>query len=193
MDITSFFTLHSRSVSKTFDAHPQKLLAGRRITNDLFLGKYDGIEFPVIFKQASGTKLEDMLDTGTVCLHLISEKFKMLLEKNGLTGWKTFEIEVFDKKGIEVNSYYGFTVTGRCGKIDDSKSEIITRRAVPNGPLAEYSKGLYVGLDTWDGSDFFCPEGTTYLIATKRAVDLIKADKITNVEFENLADIESMV
>jgi len=170
-----------------------KLLPGRSVTNDLFVGKYEAIEFPIVFKQVSGAKLEDMLDTGTVALHLISKKFRELLEQTGLTGWKTFEIKIVGKSGIELNDYYGLTITGHCGKIDESKSEIIRKQCVPNGPLAEYRKGLYVGLDEWDGSDLFCPDGTSFLITTKKATDIIKANKISNVEFKNLADIESMV
>lgn len=193
MSINDFFALRSRSVRQTFQAHPVELIPGRRVTNDLFWGKYDGIEFPVVFKQVYGTKIEDMLDTGTVCLHLISKKFKILLEQTGLTGWKIFDIRVFDKNGLELKDYYGLTITGRCGKIDDSKSEIIKRQCVPNGPLAKYRKGLHIGLDQWDGSDFSCPDGTTFLITTKKASDIIKANKISNVEFKNLADIESMV
>jgi hypothetical protein len=193
MNISDFYDLRSKFGSKTFEAYPLKSSVARRKTNELFLGDYDGIDFPVIFKQESGSRFDDLLNTGTVSLYLVSEKLKILLEKNGLTGWKTFEIKVLDKKGIEVNGYYGFTVTGRCGKIDDSKGELITRRAVPDGPLAEYRKGLYVGLDKWDGSDFFCPEESLYFVTTKKAVDIIKANKISNVEFKILADIERAV
>lgn len=151
---------------------------------------YEGISFPVIFKQEYGKKLQDILDTGWVSLFLISDKLKAVLEENALTGWKTFAVKVLDKKGQEIQGYHGLSIVGRCGKINYSKSEIIEKRLVPNAPLGKYYKGSYVSLDEWDGSDFFLPEKYFGIIITSRAAEVLKKNKLTNIRLENLAEIE---
>jgi hypothetical protein len=193
MEISDFYSLGSKLSSRTVQAHPIYPKYDRDKYYNLIRGEYDGFDFPVIFKQEYGNKLEDILDTGTPALYLISERLKLLLENEGLTGWNTFEIKVFDKKGMEINGYYGFSVTGHCGKIDNSRSEIIEKQSIPNGPMGKYRKGLYVGLETWDGSDFFYPEGTLFFVSTKKATEIIKSNEITNVRFENLMDVETPV
>ena len=60
-------------------------------------GKYEGIDFPVIFKQEMGKKWTDILDIDWSNLYLISSKIKAVLEENKLTGWKTFPVKVYDK------------------------------------------------------------------------------------------------
>src|SRR3989304_5749304 len=68
------------------------------------------------------------------------------------------------------------------------KSEIIEKRLVPHGPLCKYYKGLVI--DDWDGSDFFTPEGTYATFVSKKAADVLKKNKITNLNLENLADYQ---
>ena len=115
---------------------------------------------------------------------------KNVLEQNNLTGWRTFPIQVIDKKGNEINGYHGLSITGRCGPIDYTKCEIIEKQRVPKGPLTNYYRGRYIGLDDWDGSDFFLPKDSFGVIITKKAANVIKKNKLTNVALENLADIE---
>lgn len=109
--------------------------------------------------------------------------------ENNLTGWKTFPVSVFDKKGQEITGYHGLSVTGRCGKIDDSKAEMLEKQFAPNAPFTTYYKGLHIGLDKWDGQDFFLPEEYYGIIVTKRVVEVLKKNKINSI-FENLSDIE---
>jgi hypothetical protein len=116
---------------------------------------------------------------------------KTVLESNNLTGWKTFVVKVLDKQGQEIQGYYGLSITGRCGKIDYSKSEIIEKRLVPNGPLGKYYKGLHIGLDKWDGSDFFIPEKYLGTIITSKTADILKKSQLTNIKLQNLAEIET--
>jgi len=173
MNINEFYEFGSKFVSSTVQVHmvnPEELhsidpnkkyLFGE---NKLVQGDYSGISFPVVFKQEYGKKLQDMLDTGTESLFLISDRMKSVLEANNLTGWKTFAVKVLTKKGEDIPGYHGLSITGRCGKIDYSKSEIFEKRLVPEAPLAKFHKGLYVGLDEWDGSDFFCRKNTLELL-----------------------------
>jgi hypothetical protein len=187
-NINNFFKLRSTLSSKTFQAQTDNTFDDH---NNLIYGIYDSIRFPVVFRECYGKKLEDLLDTGWPSLYLISEKAIGILEKNKLTGWKTFNIKVFDKNGNEVNGYHGLSITGRCGEVDFNKSTIIEKRLVPHGPLGNYYKGYYVGLDEWDNSDFFIPRHTIAIIVTKRAAEVIKGNKLTNIILTDLADIET--
>ncbi|MBX3102798.1 MAG: hypothetical protein KF690_09840 [Bacteroidetes bacterium] len=199
MNIKEFYSFGSKLSSSTLQVHPVGLKEfhpidpNKRYLYDedrLIQGDYTDISFPVIFKQEYGKKLQDILDTGWGSLYLISDKMKVILEDNNLTGWKTFAVKVIDKKGQEIQGYHGLSITGRCGKIDYGKSEIIERRLVPNGPLVKYYKGLHIGLDNWDGTDFFSPEKTLWTIVTKRVAEVLKKNKLTNIMLENLAEIE---
>ena len=188
MEINDFYSFGSKLVSSTVQVHENILNKDK--TNNIIYGQYDSISFPVIFKQEYGKKWEDILDTGWVSLFLISDKMKSVLEENALTGWKTFAVKVLDKKDLEIQGYHGLSITGRCGKIDYGKSRIIEKRLVPNGPLGKYYKGLHVGLDKWDGCDFFLPEKYFGIIITSRASEVLKKNKLTNIRLENLTEIE---
>ena len=188
MEITEFFDFRSKFVTTTFQASAIGIPIGAH--DDLIVGKYTGLDFPIIFMQEYGHKLTDILDTGYPPLYLISDRMKTILEENDLTGWKCFPVRVFDKKKKEVLGYHGFSIVGRCGPIDHKKATIIEKRLLPEWPLRKYHKGLYVGLDKWDGTDFFIPENSAWPIITKRTADLLKKNKITNICIRNLADIE---
>lgn len=49
---------------------------------------------------------------------------------------------------------------------------------------------MYVGLDDWDGTDFFLPKHYFGIMITTKAANVIKSHKLTNVELRNLAKIE---
>lgn len=184
-----FFDFSSKFALNDFHASPINFNLDNK--TKLITGDYIGIDFPVTFKQYEGKKLTDVLDTGFAGLYLISEKFKTILEENTLTGWKVYSIKLFDKKGIEVFGYHGFSVTGRCAAVDYGKSEIIEKRLVSHGPICKYYKGMFI--DDWDGTDFFTPERTLYTLITKKAANALKKNKITNFRLENLTDIETDV
>ncbi|MDQ0109558.1 hypothetical protein J2T02_004702 [Chitinophaga terrae (ex Kim and Jung 2007)] len=196
MSIEKFYTFSSKLSSSTVQAHPISLSdkednAGLFDQHRLIQGVYDGIFFPVTFKQEYGKKLEDVLDTGWPSLFLISDKMKAVLEENAFTGWKNFVVKVLDKKGQEIQGYHGLSITGRCGKINYNKSEIIEKRLVPNAPLVKYYKGLPVDLNKWDTSDFFLPEKYFGIIITGRAAEVLKKSKVTNIKLENIIEVET--
>ncbi|MBP6004207.1 MAG: hypothetical protein KA746_12305 [Pyrinomonadaceae bacterium] len=195
MQISDFYEFGSKLVMTTVQAHPVGLKSGGEYEDigdsiRLIMGEFDAIYFPVTFKQEYGDKFRDVLDTGHPGLYLISDHMQVLLKKNNLTGWKTFPIRLLDKKGNIIEGYQGLSVIGKCGPIDISKSEIIKKRIVPNGPLYPYFKGIYVGLDEWDGSDFFIPKYHYGPMITAKGAEVIKSNKLTNIRLINLADIE---
>ena len=166
MKISGFFIFGSKLQGSTFHAPPVDLdtiPSSNKLTPDLRLmtGDYDQIQFPILYKQTEGKILRDFLDTGYPGLYLISDRLKNILQETKLTGWKTYPIILLDKKGQRVDGYHGFSILGRCGPIDYSKCEIVEKRVVPeleSAPIEKFYIGLYVGLDKWDGSDFFLPE-----------------------------------
>lgn len=158
--------------------------------SNLILSKYEGINFPVIFKQISGKKFTDILNTGWSSLFLISNKLKGLLEENHLTGWKTYPIILKDKKENPIEGYHGLSVTGVSGRKSYTNSPVIEKRWAPEGPLVKIYKGVNIDLDKWDESDFFVPEGTTAIVITKKVAELLERNKITNLKLNNLAEVE---
>ena len=194
MEMKDFYTFGSKLMTSTFQAAPVETDESQNdlipLNKKLIKGNYQGIIFPILFKQEYGKKLADVLDTGHVSLFLISEKLKNALDSEKITGWKTYPVQVLDKKGSEVKGYYGFSIVGICGPIDYSQCEIFEKKNIPTGPLCKYYRGLPIGLDKWDGSDFFLPEGTCHIIITPKVVEMLKKNKFTNIELKNLADTE---
>lgn len=189
METNDLFSFGSKLVSSTVQAHAIGLKRNEDGSNDhwnLSKGNYKGINFPVIFKQDSGKNFTDILDTGWPGLFLISDRLKGILEENRLTGWQTFPIKLYDKKGNEISGYHGFSIIGHSGPTNYEKSEIIETRHVPTGPICHYYKGVRV--DNWDGTDFFTPDKTYHNFISKRAAEILKKNKITNLRLENLAE-----
>lgn len=194
IDINDFFDFRSRLVSSTVQAHAVGLKKGENGKSEhwnLIKGIYEGIDFPVVFKQDYGKKLTDILDTGWPSLYLISDRLKKLLEDHHLTGWRTFPIKLYDKKNNEIMGYHGFSITGKCSPISYDNCEIIERQFVSNGPICKYYKGMFI--EEWDGSDFFTPTRTYHTFVTRKAAEVLKKNKFSNLELINLADAEKDV
>jgi hypothetical protein len=112
---------------------------------------------------------------------LISDRFKELLEIAGLTGWKSYPIELYDKKGNKVEGYNGFSITGRAGnlyKFDVPPMEL---------DYSPKSAGYYFEYDSWDGSDIFrvFPH---VIVITKNFAELLQIHKISGVSIARLTD-----
>lgn len=191
--IAGFFTFGSKLLSSTFQAHLIGSEGRQDIAEEkhLIRANFTGIDFPAVFKQEYGKKLTDILDTGWPFLYLISNKLKGILEETNLTGWKTFPIRLLDKKKNEILGYHGLSITGRCGPIDYNKCEIIEKPVVSGGPVEKHYKGVYFGLDEWDGSDFFLAEQCDQVYISDRAAAALREQKLSNIVMKNLAEIEA--
>lgn len=187
-----FFEFRSKLVMTSVQAEGYGLKVTEYLNqyNNLIKGDYENITFPVVFKQAFGKKYTDILDTGRVNLFLISDRLKKILEENELTGWKTFPIKLYDKKDNEIFGYNGFSITGYCDPIDYSKSEIIEKKYASNGPIVKFYKGKFFDLNSWNGTNFFSPRGKLNIFIDKKTADLLKKNKITNLNLINLAEAE---
>ena len=94
-----------------------------------------------------------------------------------ITGWRTYPIELYDKKGNQTNGYCGFSVVGSGGSLGNLEQ----RRK-------DHVSRLQFFIDQWDGSDFFMFENTLHLLTTQKVKDLFKKNKVDAVEFSPITD-----
>lgn len=196
MEIKDFYTFRSKLLGTAFHAAS----VGLNLSNDgtgmydehyLIMGSNARIKYPVMFKQEGGEGLTDVLDTGWPGLYLISDRLKNILEENSLSGWHTFSISLISKDDRVISGYFGLSILGRCGPISYDNCETIQKQMSHNGPVTKYYKGLYIGLDKWDGTVFFLPEKNYGAIVTEKAMRSMINNGVTNIQFTNLADIET--
>jgi hypothetical protein len=152
------------------------------------------VNTPFKFGYHFGAKIYDLVAIGFAGLYLLSDRVTNLLRDHQITGWKTYPAKLYDKKGNEFGGYSIFSVTGRCGPIDRSKSEkFIKDPYVPGGGAANMLRGTYPDLSTWDGNDVFTANGgTAYTFVTKKVRDLLVKNKATNILMEKLTEIEQI-
>lgn len=147
-------------------------------------------QWPIVFeflRGASGSITRDLVSTGLTPMLLISDRVVELLRE--FTGWTTYPVEVYGKKGEPIPGYQGFAVTGRCGPIDDSQSE--PQSCAPPVPQGRWSRkwfGLYFDQDSWDGADIFVPEGTGITVVVERVKEAMERAIVTNVVFRPLTE-----
>ena len=170
---------------------------GGEIKNKLFvcrmleMGSYEGVSFPLEFRHLYGKRYYDILCIGCgSSLFLVSDRFLEVLETNHFTGWKSYPVRLFEKNGTEVFGYNGFSVTGKAGKIDWEKSEVVQ---IP-GPIDEtvtypYYKGALIDMSEWDGSDIFMPSNSWRKFITESVYKALKKAKMTNIKFEKATEI----
>ena len=138
-----------------------------------------------------GKRYYDILCIGCgSSLFLVSDRFLEVLETNHFTGWKSYPVRLFEKNGTEVFGYNGFSVTGKAGKIDWEKSEVVQ---IP-GPIDEtvtypYYKGALIDMREWDGSDIFMPSNSWRKFITEPVYKALKKAKMTNIKFEKATEI----
>ena len=191
MNLKDFYLFSTQGYMTQFFAPPCNI--GKEGNWKLLYGQYDSFDMPVIFQQEKsygGKKFTDFLNTGYATnFSPISDKVLEILIDNNITGWKTYPIQVFDKKGNEVPGYHGFSIIGRCKDLDISLlKERVAVQYYESGPIREYYKGFPLDLSTWDGSDIFLLSGTGWNFITKRVYSLFKKQKITNITYEKVTD-----
>jgi len=169
-------------------------------TNDLLknsLELFKGESRPdgeIYFKRHMGKNVYDLIPTGFAYLYLVSEKVHDLLRSNKVSGWNTFPVKVFDSQKNEISGYYGFSVTGRCGPIDSSKSKKVNKPApTPYGKPYDALEGLYFLPGSWDGSEIFSPSNTAHTFVTEKVKELFEQERITNAEFEKITESENRI
>lgn len=128
------------------------------------------ISEPVEMKIKSGKRFNDIVYIFTIGAHFaISARLRQLLINAGVTGWSTYDLKVENCDHV----YYGFICKGRCEPLPATgKNDWVTGYPI---------KG-------WDGSDFFCAEGTASLFFTQKVKTLFLQHDIRKVELEDTRD-----
>jgi len=162
------------------------------ITDEYAYALFRGYEEPekaICLQGYMGSQITDFIFAGYVFIKLFSDKTLEIFEKNKITGWKTYPVEVHDRDGNLLPGYHGFSVIGKECRRDRSRSQIITKQAVPGGEPFEVYKGLYFFEEDWDGSDIFLVQNNM-IVVTEKVRNLFKKNKVTNVKFIPLEEIE---
>ena len=187
LTMEDFYQFASRNYLTTFSVSPEIAIKAREdkdydklreIRKKLTLGDFEGLEVPVIFREDrdSGKRFRDVLDNRGGEM-LISDRLKQLLFDNNITGWKSYPIRMYDKRGNEVYGYSGFSVTGRCGGTLEYRTDKV---CYANG--YRFFEGLSFDIAQWDGSDIFMVNGNRSIIITKLVYKLFKENKIDAIE-----------
>lgn len=140
MELNDFYYFRSRHLVKSFQVTSFQLEKNAEESDphsDLIQSKYQGINFPIVFKHKSGNEFTDILTTGWTNLFLISNRLKETLTKHHFTGWCTYPIILQDKKGNKIEGYHGLSVSGRSGPIIYKTSSIIEKRRIDFFRLSE--------------------------------------------------------
>lgn len=115
---------------------------------------------------------------------MVSDEVIELLQKNHISGWKTYPVEVYTEEGMLLKGLNGFTITGRCGAVKPSLcEEVIIPPAYKGGPSVPGYKGDPLDLESWDGSDIFILEHTCYKYVTEKVQKILSKLTYSNVAF----------
>lgn len=149
------------------------------------------VDKPLKFETFMGGQATDFLWSGHVTLVCISPRVVELLRTCGCTGWSTYPVEVYDRKGELLPGYLGFSITGPECKRDKSRSQIIGKPipGLPERSMKVY-KGLYFNEECWDGSDFFWIRYLNAKIITEKVYRLFKKNKVRNIRMIPLPEAE---
>ena len=123
-------------------------------------------------------------------LYLVSEQFVNTLSAAGLTGWARYAVRVLERSGDELAGYHGLSVRGRCGPLDPARALRVILPAPPGGIAVPGWRGFYFDPASWDGNDFFVPEGTGQIFVAERAKDVMERAELSNIQFQRVTEIE---
>ena len=150
------------------------------------------IDAPLGFEISSGTSEVDLVASEDPPLCLFSSEMKLLLQRHDLTGWGTFPIKLVSRTLNLTRHYEGFTVSGRCGKVQNHRSTKVTCLPPPGGRSYQAYKGLFFEEMSWDGTDIFMPEDVSYIIVSARTQAIFVEKRLSNLDFIRLPDFERL-
>jgi hypothetical protein len=182
------FALHDPLASRPFRGRFEHHNTGFELSR----GEED-VRRPILVRWDMGGAVPmDVVWTTSVHPLIVSSRLVDLLEENRITGWSRYPVTVLDREGDEADTYYGLVVTGRCGVIDLTRSEIELRQ-MPGGFFPEF-RGHYFDPESWDGSDFCVPfhdrkdSASTQRIVTERVIQLLKRHRVRNIRAVRLTE-----
>ncbi|MBI2947265.1 MAG: hypothetical protein HYY23_06435 [Verrucomicrobia bacterium] len=154
---------------------------------DVLIGRSAPSE-PVMFTHHMGRIPKDLIPGSDSWIQLISDKFRDVLCANSFSGWRSYPVEVYGANGKLIGGYHGLSITGRCGKIDDSKSPIIEDGFYPTGIPRKKKVGLFFPPESWDGSDLFMVSDGYIMFCTERVAEALLSVNLTNVQITRASE-----
>lgn len=116
----------------------------------------------------------------------LSPRVQELLQDQKFTGYSLYPVFMYDRAKELCPGYAGFSITGRCGPIDNDRGKVAPGQ---EGEAFAEHIGLYFNEFTWDGSDLFCPAGiNTYMFATEQVRNLFEEYDLGGFEFTPLTE-----
>jgi hypothetical protein len=144
---------------------------------------------PVVYKRVWG-KSRPADFVWSLGLPLVSRRVLELLRQYSFSGWSTYDARLLGRDGEKIEGYWGLSIAGRCGAIDDDRC-VAYLEDFPGGPDMVY-RGMYFEPATWDGTDIFMPEGEHYwwIFVTEGVKLALQEAKVRNVSLTPLVDVE---
>ena len=148
---------------------------------------------PLCFRHDLGSKVYDVVATTWIVPFLLSPKVVDVLREGSFTGWDVHPARIELNGGKRVEDHGALMVSGRSGPVDDALSETVTLPPpVPEGNEVPGLRGLLFDPASWDGSDVFTPETTTFVMVTDAVREALEAVSPTNLHLERITEIERM-
>lgn len=155
----------------------------------LFRGKWKP-DSPIKLSAYQGGQATDFLWSCLPPLVCISQRVVDVLQTNNITGWSTYTVEVYGRKGELLPGYHGFAVTGGDCRRDRSRSLILTRRAALGGELYHVYSKLFFLEEDWDGSDIFWVKSFGGIVVTDKVRKTFRRAKVKNAKLTPLPNVE---
>lgn len=152
--------------------------------------------FPLRLSYKKGKLLSDIVLLGTIGIRGYSPRIIDTIKKAGATGIEFFPLEIEGPDEIvqSLKGYHGAFITGTSGPILLEKSKFRCKSVGKNLEEKIYLQvGRFFDIDTWDGSDFFNPEGTLCTYMTERIVKIISTIKLKSVRFTPASAYENII
>lgn len=153
--------------------------SGRDIHRQLLFKEYKEnnvyppfVEFPVVYRQFDGKMFRDMLEMRADGPYfLMSDRMRDIMERNSITGWRSFPITLYDRKGKEIKGYNGFSVIGDGGALIEHTH--------PEEEILWYQNPKYFKWDIkqWDGTDIFRIKPYK-VVVTQKVKDILKINAV---------------
>jgi hypothetical protein len=122
---------------------------------------------------------------------LVQESIVALWTSAGVTGWGRYPVEIHNKFEGDMSGYHGLSVSGRCGPIDRSRSQVVESL---DGGRYERRVGLHWDPATWDGSDLFMtPSDDSWILMTGRVALLLHEHRARNYNWVDVSAIRYLV
>ncbi len=138
----------------------------------------------ITLRQFEGKKYFHFIRTTLSVGSLISKSVQIKLKNSGVSGWRICPVEFCNKCGDLVDGYDMLSIVGRCGEIDKGRSKISKRKAISGDGDIDVSVGYYFCEESWDGSDFFRPDGTRMIMCTEKAKTIVESFENSNINFD---------